>query len=76
MLPRIDVIRLSRYYAYATYQAGCRSAIEQGVNTVLEKDFDWQAFGCGGWADEYPGLRELLDQKAAKQKEKRDDQTK
>jgi hypothetical protein len=39
----------------------------------LKKDFDWQAFGCGGWADEYPGLRELLEEKAAKQKEETND---
>jgi len=41
----------------------------------LKKDFDWQAFGSGGWADEFPGLRELLEQKdAEQQKEKRDAQ--
>jgi hypothetical protein len=40
----------------------------------LEKDFDWQAFGSGGWADEYPGLREVLEEKATEHKEKRDDQ--
>jgi hypothetical protein len=48
----------------------------QGIHT-LKKDFDWQAFGSGSWADEYPGLRELLEEKVAEQKkEKRDAQTK
>lgn len=45
---------------------------QKGI-TALD-DFDWEAFGNGCWADEYPGLRELLDQKAAEQKEKRDGQ--
>jgi len=41
----------------------------------LKKDFDWQAFGSSSWADEYPGLRELLEEKAVEQqKEKRDAQ--
>jgi hypothetical protein len=40
----------------------------------LKKDnFDWQAFGSGSWADEYPGLRELLEEKAAEQKKETND---
>lgn len=39
---------------------------------LSDDDFDWEAFGKGSWPDEFPGLRKLLDEKAAEQKEKRD----
>jgi len=37
-----------------------------------EEEFDWVSFAQGGaWIDEFPGLREALDRKAAEQMEKR-----
>jgi hypothetical protein len=41
---------------------------------LKKETFDWKSFSKGSWADEFPGLRELIEEKAAKQKEKRDDQ--